>query len=139
VLRSRPLAAPLPFRRAAMTERRTPMQLPLGLTGDTGGGSKHGQQATHQQPRDFGQAECLTVGAKESAQDEPAVLFIFYIRTMSVALNNLQTRTPPGVSMDADTLSSEVEITAERSTALPQSYKNLLYFSVSIAHHCNLS
>ena len=53
------------------------MQLPLGLTGDTGGGSKHGQQATHQQPPDFGQAECLTVGAKESAQDEPAVFFIF--------------------------------------------------------------
>jgi len=43
----------------------------------------------------------------------------FYIRTISVALNNLQTRTPfLGVSMDADTLSSEVEITAERSTAL---------------------
>jgi hypothetical protein len=27
---------------------------------DTGGGSEHGQPAAHQQPPDFGQAECLT-------------------------------------------------------------------------------
>ena len=44
-----------------------------------------------------------------------------------------------GASMDADTLSSKVEITAERSTALLHSYKNLLCSSASIAHHCNLS
>ena len=49
-----------------------PMQLPPGLTGDTGGGSKHGQPATHQQLPDFGQAECLTLGVKESTQDERA-------------------------------------------------------------------